>query len=164
MSLFAHRHVVPNLYEFISFVEHKRYFEDKNITWRWLNDDWSFIFGWTIPLRKCCIIITALIIVHNCLSSCLRTDALLVKLSMLVGQSVFYGALWGSVLICPLVRLPASLFSVAHFDHSVTAREQKYMLGTDHRLVVSVYSTLQTYFISSQPVVWFILHMVSYSD
>ncbi|XP_016429546.1 protein dopey-2-like isoform X2 [Sinocyclocheilus rhinocerous] len=65
-----------------------------------------------------------------------RTDALLVKLSVLVGQSVFYGALWGSVLICPLVRLPASLFIVAHFDLSDTAREQKYMLGTDHRLVV----------------------------
>uniref|UniRef100_A0A8C1JB24 DOP1 leucine zipper like protein B n=1 Tax=Cyprinus carpio TaxID=7962 RepID=A0A8C1JB24_CYPCA len=65
-----------------------------------------------------------------------RTDALLVKLSLLVGQSVFYGALWGSLLICPLVRLPASLFIVAHFDHSVTPREQKYMLGTDHRLVV----------------------------
>uniref|UniRef100_A0A673NDD2 Protein dopey-2-like n=1 Tax=Sinocyclocheilus rhinocerous TaxID=307959 RepID=A0A673NDD2_9TELE len=65
-----------------------------------------------------------------------RTDALLVKLSVLVGQSVFYGALWGSLLICPLVRLPATLFIVAHFDHSVTAREQKYMLGTDHRLVV----------------------------
>uniref|UniRef100_A0A8C1H2N2 DOP1 leucine zipper like protein B n=1 Tax=Cyprinus carpio carpio TaxID=630221 RepID=A0A8C1H2N2_CYPCA len=65
-----------------------------------------------------------------------RTDALLVKLSGLVGQSVFYGALWGSVLICPLVRLPASLFIVAHFDHSIIAREQKYMLGTDHRLVV----------------------------
>ncbi|XP_051761489.1 protein dopey-2 [Ctenopharyngodon idella] len=65
-----------------------------------------------------------------------RTDALLVRLSLLVGQSVFYGALWGSVLICPLVRLPASLFIVAHFDHLVTAREQKYMLGTDHKLVV----------------------------
>uniref|UniRef100_A0A672SWJ4 DOP1 leucine zipper like protein B n=1 Tax=Sinocyclocheilus grahami TaxID=75366 RepID=A0A672SWJ4_SINGR len=65
-----------------------------------------------------------------------RTDALLVKLSVLVGQSVFYGALWGSLLICPLVRLPATLFIVAHFDHSVTAREQKYMLGRDHRLVV----------------------------
>ncbi|XP_016141946.1 protein dopey-2-like [Sinocyclocheilus grahami] len=65
-----------------------------------------------------------------------RTDALLVKLSVLVGQSVFYGALWGSVLICPLVRLPASLFIVAHFDLSIAAREQKYMLGTDHRLVV----------------------------
>ncbi|XP_051566221.1 protein dopey-2-like isoform X2 [Myxocyprinus asiaticus] len=65
-----------------------------------------------------------------------RTDALLVKLSMLVGQSVFYGALWGSVLICPLVRLPASLFIVTHFNHSITGQEQKYMLGTDHKLVV----------------------------
>uniref|UniRef100_A0A8C2ERR3 Protein dopey-2-like n=1 Tax=Cyprinus carpio TaxID=7962 RepID=A0A8C2ERR3_CYPCA len=72
-----------------------------------------------------------------------RTDALLVKLSLLVGQSVFYGALWGSLLICPLVRLPASLFIVAHFDHSVTPREQKYMLGTDHRLVVTVCLALQ---------------------
>uniref|UniRef100_A0A673LZK4 Protein dopey-2-like n=1 Tax=Sinocyclocheilus rhinocerous TaxID=307959 RepID=A0A673LZK4_9TELE len=72
-----------------------------------------------------------------------RTDALLVKLSVLVGQSVFYGALWGSVLICPLVRLPASLFIVAHFDLSDTAREQKYMLGTDHRLVVTVCLALQ---------------------
>lgn len=65
-----------------------------------------------------------------------RTDALLLKLSVLVGQPVFYGALWGSVLICPLVRLPATLFIVAHLDHSVTGREQKYMLGTDHNLVV----------------------------
>lgn len=67
-----------------------------------------------------------------------RTDALLLKLSVLVGQPVFYGALWGSVLICPLVRLPATLFIVAHFDHSLTGREQKYMLGTDHNLVVSI--------------------------
>ncbi|XP_056610813.1 protein dopey-2 isoform X2 [Triplophysa dalaica] len=65
-----------------------------------------------------------------------RTDALLLKLSVLVGQPVFYGALWGSVLICPLVRLPATLFIVAHFDHSLTGRKQKYMLGTDHNLVV----------------------------
>lgn len=57
---------------------------------------------------------------------------------MLVGQPVFYGALWGSVLISPLVRLPATLFIVAHFDHSLTGREQNYMLGTDHNLVVSI--------------------------
>ncbi|XP_017325079.2 protein dopey-2 isoform X2 [Ictalurus punctatus] len=65
-----------------------------------------------------------------------RTDALLLKLSQLVGQSVFYGALWGSVLVCPLVRLPASLFIVTHFDRTSTSREQKYMLGNDHRLAV----------------------------
>uniref|UniRef100_A0A673XH57 DOP1 leucine zipper like protein B n=1 Tax=Salmo trutta TaxID=8032 RepID=A0A673XH57_SALTR len=33
-----------------------------------------------------------------------RTDALLLRLSLLVGQQVFYGALWGSVLVSPLVR------------------------------------------------------------
>ncbi|KAM9486365.1 protein DOP1B isoform 2-T2 [Clarias gariepinus] len=65
-----------------------------------------------------------------------RTDALLMKLSLLVGQSVFYGALWGSALVCPLVRLPASLFIVTHFDRMVTGREQKCMLGNDHRLAV----------------------------
>uniref|UniRef100_A0A8B9GLQ4 DOP1 leucine zipper like protein B n=1 Tax=Astyanax mexicanus TaxID=7994 RepID=A0A8B9GLQ4_ASTMX len=65
-----------------------------------------------------------------------RTDALLLKLSLLVGQSVFYGALWGSVLVSPLVRLPASLFIVTHFDRMASSCEQKYMLGTDHRLTV----------------------------
>lgn len=75
---------------------------------------------------------------YDSLSFCLRTDTLLVKLSLLVGQSVFYGALWGSALVCPLVRLPASLFIVTHFDRMATSREQKYMLGNDHRLAVSV--------------------------
>ncbi|XP_036400644.1 protein dopey-2 isoform X2 [Megalops cyprinoides] len=65
-----------------------------------------------------------------------RTDALLVKLSLLVGQQVFYGALWGSVLISPLVRLPASLFIVSHFDRTCCGKEQRYMLGSDHRLVM----------------------------
>uniref|UniRef100_A0AAY4BHH0 Dopey N-terminal domain-containing protein n=1 Tax=Denticeps clupeoides TaxID=299321 RepID=A0AAY4BHH0_9TELE len=65
-----------------------------------------------------------------------RTDALLCKLSVLVGQRVFYGALWGSVLVCPLVRLPASLFIVTHFDRMASPREQRDMLGTDHSVVV----------------------------
>ncbi|TSU63004.1 Protein dopey-2 [Bagarius yarrelli] len=65
-----------------------------------------------------------------------RTDALLLKLSLFVGQSVFYGALWGSALVCPLVRLPASLFIVTHFDRMTDSREQKHMLGNDHRLAV----------------------------
>lgn len=67
-----------------------------------------------------------------------RTDALLVKLSLLVGQSVFYGALWGSVLVCPMVRLPASLFIVTHFDRMAMGQEQKFMLGNDHKLAVSI--------------------------
>ncbi|XP_026151143.1 protein dopey-2 isoform X2 [Mastacembelus armatus] len=73
-----------------------------------------------------------------------RTDALLVKLSLLVGQQVFYGALWGSMLVSPLVRLPASVFIVTHFDRIVSLHQQTHMLGYDHRLVVkSVCLSLQ---------------------
>ncbi|RLV85414.1 hypothetical protein DV515_00015991 [Chloebia gouldiae] len=48
-----------------------------------------------------------------------RTDALLVKLSLLMGQEVFYGALWGSVLGSPSIRLPASLFVIKSLCVSV---------------------------------------------
>ncbi|XP_049585021.1 protein dopey-2 isoform X2 [Syngnathus scovelli] len=73
-----------------------------------------------------------------------RTDALLLKLSLLVGQQVFYGALWGSILVSPLVRLPATVFIVSHFDRTLPLQQQKHMLGYDHRLVMkSVYLSLQ---------------------
>uniref|UniRef100_A0A3B4A3Z7 Uncharacterized protein n=1 Tax=Periophthalmus magnuspinnatus TaxID=409849 RepID=A0A3B4A3Z7_9GOBI len=64
------------------------------------------------------------------------TDALLLKLSLLVGQQVFYGALWGCVMVSPMVRLPASVFIVTHFDRMVCLSQQMYMLGYDHHLVV----------------------------
>uniref|UniRef100_A0A673AY43 Uncharacterized protein n=1 Tax=Sphaeramia orbicularis TaxID=375764 RepID=A0A673AY43_9TELE len=73
-----------------------------------------------------------------------RTDALLLKLSLLVGQQVFYGALWGSMLVSPMVRLPASVFIVTHFDRMVPLNQQRHMLGYDHHLVVkSVCLSLQ---------------------
>ncbi|NWS20224.1 DOP2 protein, partial [Pachyramphus minor] len=65
-----------------------------------------------------------------------RTDALLVKLSLLMGQEVFYGALWGSVLVSPSIRLPASLFVVTHINRELSGKQQKYMLGTDHKLTI----------------------------
>ncbi|XP_028291637.1 protein dopey-2 [Gouania willdenowi] len=65
-----------------------------------------------------------------------RTDALLVKLSLLVGQQVFYGALWGSMLVAPMVRLPASAFIVTHFDRMASLSQQEYMLGYDQHVVV----------------------------
>lgn len=74
----------------------------------------------------------------GCLYSLSRTDALLLRLSLLVGQQVFYGALWGSMLVTPMVRLPASVFIVTHFDCKASPRQQTHMLGYDHRLVVSV--------------------------
>ncbi|XP_037344081.2 protein dopey-2 [Pungitius pungitius] len=73
-----------------------------------------------------------------------RTDALLLRLSLLVGQQVFYGALWGSMLVTPMVRLPASVFIVTHFDCKASPRQQTHMLGYDHRLVMkSVCLSLQ---------------------
>ncbi|XP_041663673.1 protein dopey-2 [Cheilinus undulatus] len=73
-----------------------------------------------------------------------RTDALMVKLSLLVGQQVFYGALWGSVLVSPMVRLPATIFLVSHFDRMESLHQQTHMLGYDHRLVIkSVCLSLQ---------------------
>ncbi|KAM6934941.1 protein DOP1B [Xenentodon cancila] len=65
-----------------------------------------------------------------------RTDALLIKLSLLVGQQVFYGALWGSMLVTPMVRLPASVFIVTHFDRLTSLSQQTHMLGYGHRAVV----------------------------
>ncbi|XP_078416360.1 protein DOP1B [Cetorhinus maximus] len=65
-----------------------------------------------------------------------RTDTLLLKLMLVVGQEVFYGALWGSVLISPSIRLPASLFVVNHISRSVCGKEQKQMFGTDPCLAV----------------------------
>ncbi|XP_059681377.1 protein dopey-2 [Gavia stellata] len=65
-----------------------------------------------------------------------RTDALLVKLSLLMGQETFYGALWGSVLVSPSIRLPASLFVVSHINRELSGKQQKYMLGTDYKLTI----------------------------
>ncbi|XP_043330622.1 protein dopey-2 isoform X1 [Cervus canadensis] len=65
-----------------------------------------------------------------------RTDALLLRLSLVVGREVFYAALWGSVLASPSIRLPASLFVVGHINRGAPGREQKYMLGTDYQLTI----------------------------
>ena len=60
------------------------------------------------------------------------------RLSLLVGQQVFYGALWGSVLVSPVIRLPASIFIVTHFDRMASPSQQTHMLGYDNGLVVSL--------------------------
>ncbi|XP_057708594.1 protein dopey-2 [Corythoichthys intestinalis] len=73
-----------------------------------------------------------------------RTDALLLKLSLLVGPQVFYGALWGCILVSPTVRLPATVFIVAHFDRTLPLQQRKHMLGYDRRLAMkSVCLSLQ---------------------
>lgn len=67
---------------------------------------------------------------------------MLLKLSLLVGQQVFYGALWGSMVVSPSVRLPASIFIVTHFDRRASLHQQTHMLGYDSRQVVSVCACL----------------------
>lgn len=93
------------------------------------------------PLRIAFILFSSSLVTFCCLWSLplFRTDALLVKLSLLVGQQVFYGALWGSMLVTPMVRLPASVFVVTHFDRMVPLSQQTYMLGYGHCAVVSVH-------------------------
>lgn len=59
----------------------------------------------------------------------------------MVGKEVFYAALWGSVLVSPAVRLPASLFVVGHISRDLPGKEQKYMLGTDYQLTVGALSS-----------------------
>uniref|UniRef100_A0A4W3JKB1 DOP1 leucine zipper like protein B n=1 Tax=Callorhinchus milii TaxID=7868 RepID=A0A4W3JKB1_CALMI len=68
-----------------------------------------------------------------------RTDVFLQKLSLVVGQEVFYGALWASVLFSPSIRLPASLFVVSHLTKSVHKKEQKYMFGADPQFAVKAF-------------------------
>ncbi|XP_044298360.1 protein dopey-2 [Varanus komodoensis] len=68
-----------------------------------------------------------------------RTDALLVKLSLVIGKEVFYSALWGSVLVSPSIRLPASLFVVSHINRELSGKQQKYMLGTDAKLMIKAF-------------------------
>ncbi|XP_053295219.1 protein dopey-2 [Pleuronectes platessa] len=65
-----------------------------------------------------------------------RTDALLLKLSMLLGQRVFYGALWGSMVVSPNVRLPAAIFIVTHFDRMASLHQQIHMLGYNSPLLL----------------------------
>ncbi|XP_044526206.1 protein dopey-2 [Gracilinanus agilis] len=65
-----------------------------------------------------------------------RTDALLLRLSLVVGKDVFYTALWGAVAVSPSIRLPASLFIVSHIQRELPGQEQTYMLGTDYQLTI----------------------------
>ncbi|XP_045396593.1 protein dopey-2 isoform X2 [Lemur catta] len=82
------------------------------------------------------ICLAAILSLEPCPVAGAGTDALLLRLSLVVGKEVFYAALWGSVLVSPSIRLPASLFVVGHINRSHPGKEQKYMLGTDYQLTV----------------------------
>ncbi|KAM9320852.1 protein DOP1B [Gastrophryne carolinensis] len=65
-----------------------------------------------------------------------RTDTIIQKLSMVVGQEVFYSSLWASVLVSSSIRLPASLFVVSHINRDLPATAQTFMLGSDKQLAM----------------------------
>ncbi|XP_077584643.1 protein DOP1B [Stigmatopora nigra] len=73
-----------------------------------------------------------------------RTDALVLKLSLLVGPRVFYGALWACILVGPAVRLPATVFVLARCDRALPPEQREHMLGYDRRVAIkSVCLSLQ---------------------
>ncbi|KAK3513332.1 hypothetical protein QTP70_012379 [Hemibagrus guttatus] len=70
-----------------------------------------------------------------------RTNALLEKVALAVEQSVFYSALWGSILTSAPVRLPAISFVLLHLNRKLSMEDQLYIIGSDIELMVEAVST-----------------------
>ncbi|KAF7692896.1 hypothetical protein HF521_010506 [Silurus meridionalis] len=70
-----------------------------------------------------------------------RTNALLEKVACAVEQSVFYSALWGSILTSASVRLPAISFVLLHLNRKLSMEDQLYIIGSDIELMVEAVST-----------------------
>lgn len=70
-----------------------------------------------------------------------RTNALLEKVASAVEQSVFYSALWGSILTSGSVRLPAISFVLLHLNRKLSMEDQLYIIGSDIELMVEAVST-----------------------
>ncbi|XP_053529723.1 protein dopey-1 isoform X3 [Ictalurus punctatus] len=70
-----------------------------------------------------------------------RTNALLEKVASAVEQSVFYSALWGSILTSASVRLPAISFVLLHLNRKLSMEDQLYIIGSDIELMVEAVST-----------------------
>ncbi|TSN21186.1 Protein dopey-1 [Bagarius yarrelli] len=64
-----------------------------------------------------------------------RTNALLEKVASAVEQSVFYSALWGSILTSGSVRLPAISFVLLHLNRKLSMEDQLYIIGSDIELM-----------------------------
>uniref|UniRef100_A0A8C9AXZ7 DOP1 leucine zipper like protein A n=1 Tax=Prolemur simus TaxID=1328070 RepID=A0A8C9AXZ7_PROSS len=70
-----------------------------------------------------------------------RTNTLLEKVAAAVDQSAFYGALWGSLLTSPAVRLPGITYVLAHLNRKLSMEDQLYIIGSDIELMVEAVST-----------------------
>ncbi|XP_051999915.1 protein dopey-1-like isoform X1 [Xyrauchen texanus] len=70
-----------------------------------------------------------------------RTNTLLEKVAVAVEQPAFYGALWGSILTSPAVRLPGVFFVLLHLNRKLSMEDQLYIIGSDIALMVEAVST-----------------------
>ncbi|XP_051576634.1 protein dopey-1-like isoform X4 [Myxocyprinus asiaticus] len=70
-----------------------------------------------------------------------RTNTLLEKVAAAVEQPAFYGALWGSILTSPAVRLPGVSFVLLHLNRKLSMEDQLYIIGSDIELMVEAVST-----------------------
>ncbi|CAI9619667.1 unnamed protein product, partial [Staurois parvus] len=70
-----------------------------------------------------------------------RTNTLLEKVASAVEQSAFYGALWGSLLTSPAVRLPGITYVLSHLNRKLSMEDQLYIIGSDIELMVEAVST-----------------------
>ncbi|KAL2792177.1 protein dopey-1 isoform e [Daubentonia madagascariensis] len=66
-----------------------------------------------------------------------RTNTLLEKVAAAVDQSAFYGALWGSLLTSPAVRLPGITYVLAHLNRKLSMEDQLYIIGSDIELMAT---------------------------
>ncbi|XP_069788305.1 protein DOP1A isoform X2 [Narcine bancroftii] len=69
-----------------------------------------------------------------------RANILLEKVAAAVEQSAFYGALWGSILTSPAVRLPGITFVLSHLNRKLSMEDQLYIIGSDIELMVEAVS------------------------
>ncbi|KMQ93130.1 protein dopey-1-like protein [Lasius niger] len=66
-----------------------------------------------------------------------RTNSLLEKVCDGVGAEHFYACLWDCLASNSGIRLPAISFVLAHFNKKLSMEEQKYIMGTNIKIMVS---------------------------
>ncbi|XP_050446319.1 protein dopey-1 homolog isoform X1 [Cataglyphis hispanica] len=66
-----------------------------------------------------------------------RTNSLLEKVCDGVGAEHFYACLWDCLASNSGIRLPAISFVLAHFNKKLTMEEQRYIMGTNTKIMVS---------------------------
>lgn len=77
----------------------------------------------------------------------IRTNSLLEKVCEGVGAKHFYACLWDCLASNSGIRLPAISFVLAHFNKKLSMKEQKYIMGTNTKIMVRKILRLNTEYI-----------------